>query len=422
MMSDPNTTPENAPVPDDGATREDVPEPVAGLLAEFDGPRALKAAAARVRDEGFLQWDVLSPFPIHGIERAMGLRPTRLPWLVLGGGMVGCLLALLMQWWMNAIDYPHVISGKPLWSLPANIPITFEVIVLLSALAAFLGTLALNRLPQFSHPLLGSERFRRATTDGFFLWIEAADPKFDRSATGRFVESLGPVAVEACGRQTAGRSFPPALGWTAAVAISLALLPPLGIAWYRAVPKKSPRIHLVGDMDFQPKYKTQAASPLFDDHRAMRPQVPGTIAEGQLEDDEHLYRGKVDGQRATTFPGPVSRAMAQRGRERFDIFCAPCHGLVGDGQGMTSLRAIKREEKDWRPPTSLHKSSVRQRPVGQLYNTIVNGLDKMPGYGPQIPVDDRWAIVLYIRALQRSQNAGIDDVPEEFRSQLRQSK
>ena len=127
------------------------PDRVAGLVAEFDSVDALKAAAARVRQEGFTRWDVHSPYPIHGIERAMGIRATPLAWLVLLGGIAGGLVALGMQWWMNAVDFPLVISGKPLFSLPANVPIVFELIVLFSALAAFGGAMALNRLPQFSH-------------------------------------------------------------------------------------------------------------------------------------------------------------------------------------------------------------------------------------------------------------------------------
>ena len=418
MTSQPTTQPnDNAP-----------PPPVAGLLAEFDSADALKAAAARIRDEGFTRWDVHSPFPVHGIERAMGIRPTLLPWLVLGAGVTGGVLALLMQWYLNATGYPlpirgypHIISGKPLFSLPANVPVTFEVIVLFSALAAFGGALVLNRLPQFSHPVFFPGRFRRVTTDGFFLSIEAADAKFDEAAARALLESLGAPAVEVCRRPAEGRNFPKAMPWIAAAAISLALLPPLLIAWYRSVPKSSPRIHIIQDMDFQPKYQTQAASPLFADRRTMRPVVPGTIAEGGLEDDDHFFRGKVGQQWAVKFPErmPVTEKLMQRGRQRFNIYCTPCHGLSGDGRGMISIRALKREEPLWVPPSPLDKAAVREQPAGQIFNTITNGVRKMPAYGPQIPAEDRWAIVLYVRALQRSQHAGIDDVPQDLQPQLR---
>ena len=283
-MTDNRTTPNDAPTPEP-------PRPVAGLLAQFAGPGSLKAAAARVRDEGFTRWDVHSPFPIHGIERAMGMRQTILPWLVFSAGVAGAVVALLMQWWMNAVDYPLIISGKPLFSLPANIPIVFEVIVLFSALAAFGGALVLNRLPQFSHAVFSAERFGRVTTDGFFISIDAGDPKFDESAARALLESLGSLGVETCREATEERRLPSVLVWAGIVVVALALLPPLLIARARSVKSASPRIHIIQDMDFQPKYKTQAAGALFADGRTMRPPVPGTIADGALVDDDHLYRG-----------------------------------------------------------------------------------------------------------------------------------
>ena len=121
----------------------DVARPTWGVLAEFEAADELVAAAEAVRDAGFTRWDTYSPFPVHGIDRAMGLRDTGLPWLVLGGGAAGALGGLLMQWWMNAQDYQFMISGKPLFSLPANIPVIFELTILLSAFAAFFGMLTL---------------------------------------------------------------------------------------------------------------------------------------------------------------------------------------------------------------------------------------------------------------------------------------
>lgn len=417
-----------------GATAES--RDVAGLLAEFDGPDALKAAAVQLGNEGFTRWDVHSPLPIHGIERAMGIRPTVLPWLVLAAGLVGGAAALWMQWWTSAVDYPLVVSGKPLFSLPANVPITFELIVLLSALAAFVGAMALGRLPRFSHFVLRGKRADRLTTDGLFISIEASDPKFHASATATLLRSLGARAVELCREEPTGRSVPRALPWLVAVVGVLALLPPLLIALARQGKSDRPRIHLVRDMDFQPKYKPQASSRRFADRRTMRPPVSGTIAVGNLDADEHFYLGyrtgpapkprQTDARKQderdyfATFPRRVQdrvRELIDRGQERFDIYCATCHGLVGDGNGMTSLRAIEREEPI--SPTSLHVPAVRGQPVGKLFDTIGNGTGRMPGYAAQIPVEDRWAIVLYARALQRSQNARLDDVPKQIRARLR---
>lgn len=379
------------------------PQRLAGLLAEFDDPRTLVAAAARVRDLGYRRWDCYSPFPVHGIDRAMGIRPTILPWLVLGAGFAGCAVALLMQWWMNAVDYPLVISGKPLFSLPASIPVTFELIVLFSALMVFVGVLGLNQLPEFAHHVFTNRRFARATTDGFFLGIDASDPRFNALSTREFLETLGARSVEEC-HEPAGRRFPKGLYWIATAAVLIALLPPLAIAKARLTTSTKPRIHPIQDMDAQPRYQTQAAGPLFADGRAMRPAPAGTIAQGELQDNPAFFEGLADGKPVTQFPVPLTEAMMRRGCERFNIYCSTCHGLDGSGDGPTTLRALERGDPGW-IKRSLHDEAVRKQPVGQIFQTITRGANTMPSYAAQIPADDRWAIVAYVRALLRSRTA-----------------
>ncbi|HMO25850.1 MAG TPA: DUF3341 domain-containing protein [Tepidisphaeraceae bacterium] len=178
-----------------------------GYMAEFDNVDDLLAAARTVRDAGYSKWDVHSPFPIHGIDAAMGVKMTILPWIVLGGGLTGLLGGLLLTYWANAADYTlpflrnlepyqYLISGKPVWSLPANIPVIFETTVLLAAFGAVFGMLLLNKLPMLHNPLFNSERFRRVTDDRFFVVIEAADPRFDTAGTAQLLESLRPLSIE----------------------------------------------------------------------------------------------------------------------------------------------------------------------------------------------------------------------------------
>ncbi len=167
-----------------------------GLLVEFEDPHTLLDASEKVRDAGYRHWDTHTPFPVHGLNDAMGLKLTKLPLLTLAGGLTGVTGAMLMQWWMNAESYPIIISGKPMFSIPANIPVAFEATILLAAIATFVGMLAFNNLPRHHHPLLTMERFRRATNDRFYLSIEATDPRFDESETLALAESLGGVAVE----------------------------------------------------------------------------------------------------------------------------------------------------------------------------------------------------------------------------------
>ena len=158
------------------------------------------------------------------------------------------------------------------------------------------------------------------------------------------------------------------------------------------------------DMHDQPRYKPLARSEFFGDERSARPLVADTVARGQLREDELLYTGKVAGKPATTFPFPVTAEVLERGRQRFDIYCTPCHGPLGRGDGMIVQRGFKR------PPT-FHSDQARQLPPGFFFDVITNGFGAMADYSAQVPVRDRWAIVAYIRALQLSQHATLEDVP-----------
>ena len=170
--------------------------PYYGILAEFATTAELYHACERVRDAGFTRWDAHTPFPVHGLDKAMGLRRSPLPWIVLAMGLTGAALGFGLQAWVHMSAYPLVISGKPFFSWPAFIPITFELSVLFGALGAVFGMLGLNRLPMHNHPLFQSRVFDRATDDAFFISIESWDPRFDPSATGKLLESLGARSVE----------------------------------------------------------------------------------------------------------------------------------------------------------------------------------------------------------------------------------
>jgi len=165
----------------------------------------------------------------------------------------------------------------------------------------------------------------------------------------------------------------------------------------------------------QPRYEPLQKSDFFDDQRASRPLVDGTVARGQLGADEEFYTGKVNNEPAQTFPFRVDRQLLLRGQERFTIFCSPCHSRLGDGQGMIVRRGF-------RPPPSFHIDRLREAPPGHFFDVISHGFGAMPGYAEQIPPRDRWAIVAYIRALQLSQNAALTDVPETERRALLEEK
>lgn len=171
-----------------------------GLLASYDSPQAIYHACEKIRDAGFKRFDSYTPFPVHNLDKAMGLPPSYLPWLVLVAGTSGALLAMGFMIWVSAYDYPLNIGGKPTWSIPAFIPVTFEVTVLFSGLTAVFGMLALNGLPRYNDPLFDIAPFAKATDDTFFVMIEAKDKKYDQHAVAEFLMKTGAkstIVVEA---------------------------------------------------------------------------------------------------------------------------------------------------------------------------------------------------------------------------------
>ncbi|HEV8316508.1 MAG TPA: cytochrome c [Vicinamibacterales bacterium] len=166
------------------------------------------------------------------------------------------------------------------------------------------------------------------------------------------------------------------------------------------------------DMHDTPRYEPLEESDFFPDGRSERPLVPNTVARGLLRDDELLYTGRMNGQLANLFPMPVTAQVMSRGQERFNVYCSPCHGRTGRGDGMVVRRGF-------RAPTSFDDQRLREAPVGYFYDVIANGFGAMADYAAQVPVADRWAIVAYIKALQLSQHATVKDVPADKRAELK---
>lgn len=424
-----------------------------GLMAEIPGPDALRTAAARVRDAGYTRWDCHSPYPVHGIDEAIGIKMTKLPIVIFIFGVLGCANAIILQWWTNATDY-HVwnslvptflegynfkISGKPYWSFPANIPVTFELTVLFASLCAFFAMLIANNLPWYYNPVFNCKRFAGVTDDRFFIRIDADDPRFRLAETEALLNSLGATGVERIEEFPSEERTPPKIK-KILVVVCCAALVPLAFVWmgYNST-STLPRFHIVQDMDNQEKYKAQAPNLAFADGRAMRPPVGvsadlplgTTVARGELRADDAFYKGYTsvgydkDGNPVpnfiTEFPSEVtiSEDFIRRGQNRFVIYCSPCHGLDGTGDGIVNTRALEMGG-GWVAAANLHDAERVSRPVGHLFNTITAGIRTMPRYGDQIKEMDRWAIVSYIRALQRSTAGTLSDLPENQRKLLEQ--
>ena len=420
-----------------------------GVLAEYDTPGELVEAARKVKDAGFSNFDCFTPFPVHGIDPAMGIKRTILPLIIFGGGFTGALSGIALQWYCNAHAWTWNISGKPTWSIPANIPIAYELGILLAVLTSFFGMWMANKLPQVWHPFFRLERFGRATDDGFFIGIEARDSRFDLDKTKKLLEDAGAIAVESCylDPDPVQRQMPKWLMAMIVASTAFALIPFAIAAKARNSHSAEPHIYIFPDMNWQPKYKSDTEMDMFPDGRANRGEIAGTIPRGWLEKDTVFYNGldaptqcdtcevvqPAASQWTTGFPTQypngqpfvIDDKLLKRGQNRFNIYCTPCHGYDGHGQGMVPTR-VKAGGGVWiarnlvEAPTADGKGGVAvQMPNGQLFNTISNGYTTMMGYGAQIPAADRWAIVAYVRALQRAQNASHDDIPADQQGSIR---
>ena len=449
-------------------------------MAEFTNEHDLLDAARKVRDAGYTKTDAFTPFPVHGIDHALGIKPTILPFIVLCAGLTGLCTALVMQFWMNGVDYKYIISGKPFGITPASIPVSFELTILFSAFTSVFGMLALNGLPKFSNPIFTNPKFDRATNDRFFLYVDSTDKYYNRDSVRELLSSVHPASLDEVMEDNSSVHMPKAI-WLGALLLVLAGLIPAAIVLnMRASDSDLPRWHVFFDMDFQPKKKPQQGTTIFADGRAMRPAVPGTISRGQLEEQDPFYLGHDplkmsladyrkavfvsatdqdpaeaakpaeeakpaaqdaaaapvasapanppavvgDGGTAPKYawvdklPIEVTEEHMQIGKTKYETYCSSCHGYSGFGDGLVAKRAASLLQDTWTPPTSLHVDRVQKQPVGQIFHTISKGQGKMASYASSLSAKERWAVVLYVKALQRSRNANIEDVPVEQRSSL----
>lgn len=379
-------------------------EVTAGALAEFDSPDALKAACRKIRDAGYTKWDAHTPYPVHGLDGDMGIKMTRLPWVVFTMGITGFAVATVLQAWTNGVDYKFHISGKPLIGWPSMGPVMFELTVLFSALTTLFTMLMFNNLPNWFHPAFKAENFRNVTSHKFFIVIEAKDPKFNEGGTQDFLKSLHAENVRIL---TAPSKAPPPklFFYIGVISLCAAFVPPALIFRARHTHSESVKIHLIDDMDFQPKFRAQQVSTFYADKSANRLPPPGTVAQGELNADEHFLTGKTNGKFENGFPASlkIDEAALKQGKKMYGIYCTACHGYAGNGDGMVHQRALDLQEATWVPPTNLASETTVKLTDGQLFDAITNGIRNMQPYNGQIVPEDRWKIVLYLRALQKAQ-------------------
>ncbi|MDC0357785.1 DUF3341 domain-containing protein [Oligoflexia bacterium] len=388
-----------------------------GVVGIYNSAGDLLEATAQVRsiceEEQLGSLNAHTPYPVHGLSQALGLPRSPLGYFVLGGGLCGIAVALALQGLTSAVDYPLILSGKPHFAWPAYIPIVFELMVLIAAFTAFFGMLGvLNRLPYFGHPLLGSKAIALITRDRFGLIIEAhKDQELDYAAAQQLLEKSGAQAIELLfppnGMRAHKTGAVPFLQFGVIAAIVFtATFSGWCTYWVMKLwPDMPPNIY----MHVQNKLKPYSKESFFLDQKGMRTPPDSTIAREHLPYPFQIGVHDVLAGEVLGNPLPLTKAVLDKGRERFEVYCMVCHGALGDGQKLLTAEYLA-------SPANLHSARVRKMPDGQIFHAITVGKGAMSGYQSQLEPDDRWAIIHYLRALQRSQNATDQDIDQALAS------
>lgn len=361
----------------------------------FDKPDdIIKAAKAAVKT-GYKKFDVNTPYPVHGMDDAMGLPPSKLGYVALIIGLMGASFALFAMWYINTIDYPQVIGGKPLFPLPALIPITFEVTVLsASVMTVLIMLFVFFKLPNNSHPIHDTEYMRRVSSDKYGILIMADDPRFDEYKVKSFLEDIDAKDITSVYYDEEEISSRPGI-FEPKFIIFLIVVGVINSATVYFVYNKLLYMPPFDFMEKQSKVIPQDEDVYFADNFSMRLPVQGTVARGDLP---YFYKNNPDRAGAELVnPLLPTKSNLAKGEQKYNSFCSPCHGYLGNGES--------RMRNQFPIPPSLNSEKVRTWSDGRIYHVIVEGQNTMPSYSRQTTEDERWNIIQYIRALQRSQNA-----------------
>ena len=368
--------------------------------ALFDTPDKIIKAAKTVAEKGYKKFDVNTPYPVHGMDAAMKLSKSKIGWVTLIFGLTGTLSAVTMMGWMMAVDYPVVIGGKPFFGLPAFAPIMFELSVLFAALATVSALIMFFlKLPNNSHPIHDTEYMKNTSSDKYGIYIEAEDPKFNESEVKALFESLDAERTLPIYYDEEEINFKPKMfdkkfvGFLVVVAAltSITVYGTMNIALFL------PPFSWMSD---QNKYIPQQTSPTFANGSDMLMPVKGTVARGHLP---YKFKGQPD-RAAELLVNPLipTEENLKLGKVKYDIYCSVCHGYLADGKS--------RLNGNFPEPPTLHSNKVRNWTDGRIYHVIMEGQNVMPSYAHQLSEKERWAVINYIRVLQRSFNAKESDL------------
>lgn len=367
-----------------------------GITALFKSPDKIISAAGKVADAGYKNFDVNTPYPVHGMDSAMKLKPSRLGFVTLVFGLSGAALALIFMYWTMSVDYPMVIGGKPFFALPAFIPVTFEVTVLLATVMTVVLMLALFfRLPDNKHPLHDTNYMKLVSKDHYGVIIESSDPQFDENKVKELLKSFNPVNTEVVYYPVEEKY--PILQPKFLMFLFISVLVVSGGTYFLL--NKLMYMTPFDWMMEQDKLTPQKTSELFSDGFGMRKPVEGSVARGFIP---YPFMGQDNPKEVLMNPFIPTKENIELGRKKYLSFCSPCHGDYGDGDS--------RLKGQFPNPPTLHSTRGREFSDGMIYHIITNGQNIMPGYSSQISRDERWAVVNYIRVLQRAKNASDSDL------------
>lgn len=366
----------------------------------FDTPDQIIHVAEKTSEHGFKKYDVHTPYPLHGMNKAMKLPPSKLGYVALVVGLSGALAALLIMFWMSAVDYPIIIGGKPFFSFPAYVPVMFEVTVLSASIATVLTMLfVFFKLPNNAHPLHDTIYMKKVSSDKYGISIQAEDEKFNEEEVKKFLTELGAKEITAVYFDNEEINHkhkilePKFIGFLLLTAVLTS-----GVSYF--VLNKLLFMPPFDWMMEQEKLNPQSTSTVFADGFGMRKPVDGTIARGHIP---YLFQGQPDAAEANlTNPLPVTKHFIELGQKKYDTFCSPCHGYYGEGDS--------RLQGQFPNPPSLHSEKVRNWKDGRLFHVITDGQNVMPSYASQMTPEERWATVHYIRVLERALNAKESDL------------
>lgn len=362
-----------------------------GIAALFTKPDDIINTASKVADEGYKKWDVNTPYPLHGMDKAMRLKPSNIGFITLFFGLSGTAIALLSMYFTNSIDYPLVAGGKPFFSLPAYIPVTFELTVLLATLSTVIAMIIFYfKFPANNHPLHDTNYMKKVSMDHYGIVIEATDAKFDKIKVEELLRIYNPESIEIIyEKEQIKYSFfePKFITFLAIVAIVISG------GTYFTLNKLMFMVPFTW-MENQARINAQSKTELFEDERGMRTPVEGTVAKGFIP---YPYMGIAEPPEYLSNPIIPTIENLKLGKKKYLTYCSVCHGNFADGN--SRLRGL------FPNPPSLHSQRIRNFEDGRFYHVITNGKNIMPSHASQIKREERWAIINYIRVLQQAKNA-----------------